>query len=324
MKSYYHTPLATISIMLVTLAAPLLTNAISLSLPDFVANGVHKGEATFYDSDGRGHCSLDFSGDGVFGAMASAFWSNAAVCGVCVEISHKTKTVTVPIVDECPSCSAGSIDLSRNAFRALASESIGRIDISWKIIPCPVQGNLRYRYKPDANAQYLAVQLLNYAVPIRSLECRTANGGDSWQNLKRSVDNYFIGTTPSNAGNNGLDFRITPYGGASVEDKGIPFNPGQTITGKQNLGRISVTTTSDDGQTRISFNTTSGNGASATIGLDDGINIDLNGIKLSSSNSSGEDDPTATTTKASAAYQLTTTMSSWLVCIMMTVYLIWH
>ncbi|KAI8052110.1 RlpA-like double-psi beta-barrel-protein domain-containing protein-containing protein [Syncephalis plumigaleata] len=314
MKSFYHTPLTSIS-MLVALAVPLLTittttttttSAISLSLPDFVANGVHKGEATFYDSDGRGHCSLDSSSDGVFGAMASAFWSTAAVCGVCAEISHKDKTVTVPIVDECPSCSAGSIDLSRGAFRALASESAGRIDISWKVVPCPVQGNLRYRYKPDANAQYLAVQLLNYAIPIRSLECRAANGGDSWQSLKRPA---------------GLDFRITPYGGAPIEDKGIAFNPGQTITGKQSVGSISVTT-GNDGQTRISFNTTGGNGVSATIGSNGGINIDLNGIKLPS-HSGGNEESAIATNEKSAAYQLTTSMPGWLSCMIVAAYLIW-
>ncbi|RKP23455.1 RlpA-like double-psi beta-barrel-protein domain-containing protein-containing protein [Syncephalis pseudoplumigaleata] len=267
---------------LAILAVPSLVRAFSLPLPGFIANGVHKGEATFYDSDGRGHCSLDPSGDGIFGAMASALWSTAAVCGVCAEITHKDKTVRVPIVDECPSCSAGSIDLSRGAFRALAAESAGRIDISWKIVPCPVQGALRYRYKPDANAQYLAVQLLNYAIPVRSVECRAANGGGSWQTLQRSVDNYFIGSTPANAGSSGLDFRVTPYGGAAVEDSGIAFSPGQTVAGKQSLGSISVST-GEHGETRISLNTTGGKGVSATIGSN-GINIDLDGIRTMQAN----------------------------------------
>ncbi|KAI9597475.1 RlpA-like double-psi beta-barrel-protein domain-containing protein-containing protein [Syncephalis fuscata] len=276
----YQQQAALVAYMLAALVAPSpLANAITLPLPDFVANGVRKGEATFYDSDGSGHCSLGPRSDGVFGAMTSKLWSMAAVCGICAEISHKDKKVVVPIVDECPGCSDGSIDLSRNAFRALASESAGRIEISWTVVPCPVQGTLRYRYKPDANAQYLAVQLLNYAVPVRSVECRTAGSG-TWQMLQRSVDNYFTGTTPGNAGSAGLDFRVTPYGGSAVEDTAISFSPGQTISGKQSLGSISVVRGSD-GQTHVAFNTSNGKGVSATIGSN-GVDVDLNNISIES------------------------------------------
>jgi len=40
-------------------------------------------------------------------------------------------SVTVTIVDECPGCGYGSLDLSPAAFSVLAPESEGRISISW-------------------------------------------------------------------------------------------------------------------------------------------------------------------------------------------------
>jgi expansin (peptidoglycan-binding protein) len=242
-------------------SAALITPARTQSISGFIVSGEKTGQATFYDSDGQGHCSFDAREDNLFGAMTSALWSKAAFCGVCVQISHDGKSITVPIVDECPGCDPAGIDLSRTAFRALAPESKGRIDISWTVVPCPVSGPLRYRYKPDINPQYLALQVLNAPIPIRSVECRVAGSNDAWQTLERTVDNYFTGSAPG--GRIGpLDFRITPYGGNAVEDLNVDMRAGSTITGKATLGTIQlpqVTVSKDPDQTRVSLNSTLGN-----------------------------------------------------------------
>lgn len=41
------------------------------------------------------------------------------------------KSVTVKIVDTCPPCSSGDVDLSPKAFAAIADMSLGRIPIKW-------------------------------------------------------------------------------------------------------------------------------------------------------------------------------------------------
>ncbi|KAK4675201.1 hypothetical protein QC764_500460 [Podospora pseudoanserina] len=57
--------------------------------------------------------------------------NNNPLCGRRLRASFEGKSVEVAVVDRCPACSAGSLDLSPAAFSQLADLGRGRIQGSW-------------------------------------------------------------------------------------------------------------------------------------------------------------------------------------------------
>lgn len=96
----------------------------------------YSGEATYYDADGTGACGFAASTNYYVVAMNKAQYSKA-ICGQCVHVKGPDGEVTVRIVDLCPGCSSGDLDLSMTAFKAIAQLSDGRVKIEWSFVPCP-------------------------------------------------------------------------------------------------------------------------------------------------------------------------------------------
>lgn len=94
------------------------------------------GEATYYDADGTGACGFPKSNDFMVAAMNGAQYSKS-ICGKCVEVTGPLGKVTVRIVDLCPGCKRGDLDLSQTAFQKIAKLSAGRVPITWHYAPCP-------------------------------------------------------------------------------------------------------------------------------------------------------------------------------------------
>lgn len=144
-----------------------------------------------------------YTGEGrYFGAMNTSDYRASAACGSCVEVSSSNgKKVVVTIVDECPiatnpKCTAGHIDLSREAFLQIANERDGHVgsghggccqQISWKYVPCPVPEtqNVTFRLKEPDNQYYTTVVVQDHKYPIASVQI---NG----QNATRQPDNFWI------------------------------------------------------------------------------------------------------------------------------------
>jgi expansin (peptidoglycan-binding protein) len=54
---------------------------------------------------------------------------------VVIVVVSTGKSVTVTIVDDCPTCdNSNSIDLSQAAFQALADLSVGQLEIKWQFV----------------------------------------------------------------------------------------------------------------------------------------------------------------------------------------------
>lgn len=88
------------------------------------------GQATYYEV-GLGACGQTNSDSQLVAALNSDQYSSSN-CGRSATVTGPSgNSVTVTIVDECPGCGYGSLDLSPTAFSDLAPESEGRIDISW-------------------------------------------------------------------------------------------------------------------------------------------------------------------------------------------------
>jgi expansin (peptidoglycan-binding protein) len=116
------------------------------------------GVATWYAADGTGACSYDASNDLMVTAVALPDWAGSAHCGQCLEVWGPSGHIVVRVVDQCPECPSGHLDLSYQAFDAIADPNTGVIPIAFRSIECPVAGNLALRQKEGSNVWWFAVQ----------------------------------------------------------------------------------------------------------------------------------------------------------------------
>jgi expansin (peptidoglycan-binding protein) len=180
----------------------------------------HTGEATYYDfADGSGNCGFPATPDDLMvGAMNHVDYAGSAACGSCVRLAGPNGSVDVRIVDQCPECPAGDIDLSPDAFALIAPIESGRVPITWEYIACPVQGPVVYHFKDGSNPWWTAVQIRNHRNAIATFEVRVA---DAWVDVPRVDYNYFV--KEDGMGEGPLAFRITDVAGNVLEDDGIPL-----------------------------------------------------------------------------------------------------
>lgn len=179
----------------------------------------HMGDGTYYAADGSGNCSFDPTGDLMVAAMNHADYAGSAVCGACVHIVGPSGEITVRIVDQCPECLPGDIDLSPQAFMAIADLGLGRVDITWTYVPCDVFGNLVYHFKEGSNQWWTAVQIRNSRYAIAKLEVEK-NG--AFVGVPRLDYNYFV--DESGMGPGPYAFRVTDVEGNVVTDTNVPFH----------------------------------------------------------------------------------------------------
>jgi expansin (peptidoglycan-binding protein) len=186
------------------------------------------GDATYYDADGTGNCSFDRrsriaggeiggSPDELVAALNGADYAHAAWCGACLAVSGPGGEVVVRVVDQCPGCKHGDLDLGRDAFARIAPLSAGRVRIAWHEVDCPVSGPIAYQLKSGSSASWIAIQLRNHRHAIDKLEARRSDG--SYQTLARTDDNYFVASSGLGAGPFAL--RVTDVRGQVLEDSGI-------------------------------------------------------------------------------------------------------
>ena len=182
---------------------------------------LHQGEATFYDfADGSGNCSFPATPDDLMvGAMNQTDYAGSASCGACVEVTGPNGVIEVRIVDRCPECPQGDIDLSPEAFALIAPLEQGRVDISWRYVACGVQGPMQYHFKEGSNPFWTAIQLHNHTYAIASLEARDAAG--NYNAIQRLEYNYFV--ADSGLGEGPYALRVTDVFGQVIEDEAVPF-----------------------------------------------------------------------------------------------------
>lgn len=108
----------------------------SIDAGDAATGEEYEGEATYYDANGTGACGFPASTDFMVAAINDEQYSKAN-CGRCISVTGPSGTVIVRIVDKCPGCSFGDVDLSQTAFGKIAKLSDGRVDIRWRFVTCP-------------------------------------------------------------------------------------------------------------------------------------------------------------------------------------------
>jgi len=192
-------------------------------------NPVHQGQATYYYATGAGACSFDASPDDLMvAAMNAAQYDTAALCGAYVNVAGPKGTVTVRIVDLCPGCKAGDLDLSQEAFAQIADLAQGRVSITWQVVSPALSGPIAYHFRAGSSRWWTAVQVRNHRNPVASFEYRTPDG--QWVTVPRTSYNYFVQTSPG-MGSGPYTFRVADSYGNVLIDSGIALVENGTVNG---------------------------------------------------------------------------------------------
>lgn len=188
----------------------------------------HIGDGTYYDATGAGNCSFDPSPENLMvAAMNETDYANAALCGAYVEVEGPQGSATVRIVDRCPECAPGDVDLSPEAFALIADLVAGRVPIRWRLVSPELQGPIVYRFKEGSNQWWTAVQIRNHRNPVSKVEYRLSNG--EFKAVPRTNYNYFVDA--SGMGPGPYTFRVTDMYGNVLQDAGIPHIEGGEVAG---------------------------------------------------------------------------------------------
>ncbi|WP_069166891.1 expansin EXLX1 family cellulose-binding protein [Nocardia altamirensis] len=190
---------------------------------------VVSGEARYYAFSSGVACS--FPGlplDGFYVGMSTPEYGTADPCGAFLDIQGPHGDVRAQIVDRCPGCAPGQLDLSKAAFDQIADPVEGVAKVRYSVVRNPEPpSELSYQVKPDSTSVWFSMLVSGAGNPLREVTIRPAAGG-AWQTLSRGMDNYWSIT---GAGAGPFAARITDVHGNQAEIQGITLDAGARASG---------------------------------------------------------------------------------------------
>jgi expansin (peptidoglycan-binding protein) len=184
------------------------------------------GQATHYElaPGGMGNCSYPSPpADQLYVALSPPEYGGAAACGSYLQVTGPDGSVTAEVIDQCPECQAGHIDLSEQAFARIAPLSAGLVPVSYHTIADPpLPAPLFMVVKTGSSAYYLALLPVNNGNPLATVAVREGSGG--WQELARTTYGYWLAS--SGAGPGPFTVRLTDSLGHQATVNGITISPG--------------------------------------------------------------------------------------------------
>ncbi|KDE02556.1 hypothetical protein MVLG_06891 [Microbotryum lychnidis-dioicae p1A1 Lamole] len=185
--------------------------------------GTMQGPATFYATadDGRGNCLLPVREDNMFAAINDLAWAGSAQCGMCVRVEtlDGSKSTTVMITNREPEPVEGAIDLSLEAFTALAREEVGRLAVNWTPVDCVKAGLVTSQspsvvWKNGSTEYWFGLQVRESALPLAQVSIRITSPGNTtstpldpgfspWSLLNRTDYNFWLASSGIEDGKGG-------------------------------------------------------------------------------------------------------------------------
>lgn len=195
-----------------------------------------KGKATYFFLEGTlGNCSFPSPpADDLYVALGQRNeYSSGAACGTYIDVTGPKGKTRVKVIDSCPECPAGHLDLSLTAFKKIGVKSDGIIPITYKAVPgASVPGPISVRVKEGSSQYWLSVLIDNHSNQLASV--KVAGKGGSFKSASREDFNYW--TIPSGAGNGPFKVKITDVYGNSVTVPDIKLAIGKTQKTSAKLG----------------------------------------------------------------------------------------
>lgn len=159
------------------------------------------GEATYFQESLLGNCTISPTlpawGDNLtfhvaLSAPQYASGDQSGGCGVCLQATYlgtgsgatpPPNSFTALVVDQCPECNAGDLDLADD-------NGDGRWDVNWQAIDCPV-GNSKLAYLlQGSNSFYIKVGVRNHRIAVQAVQLKSQLAG-TYQTATRTSDNFF-------------------------------------------------------------------------------------------------------------------------------------
>ncbi|WP_250000916.1 expansin EXLX1 family cellulose-binding protein [Actinoplanes sp. M2I2] len=187
-----------------------------------------KGKATYFSLDGTlGNCSFpNAPADDLFVALGQKNqYSEGAACGTYIDVTGPKGKVRVKVIDSCPECPAGHLDLSLTAFKKIGKQSDGIIPITYRTVPgAAVPGPLSVRVKEGSSQYWLSVLIDNHSNRLTSVQVAGKSG--SFRSASREDFNYW--TIPSGVGSGPFKIKVTDVYGNAVTVGNIKLAVGKT------------------------------------------------------------------------------------------------
>lgn len=226
------------------------------------------GDGTSYTlgQTSAGNCNFMYDpgvGD-YYAALNNDQWDDTLNCGRCAEVScddsrcsDTTSTVTVWIVDRCPECVEGDLDLSPTVFKQLTGSDPSRYTIKWKFVDCPVSGGIEYCAKSGSSSSWLAVQPANMAQGVASMKIANQD--------VTMVDScyYFLLNGGSNVDMSAVDIELTSVSGETVTET-VSLTADSCTQGSSNFAGGSSSQTSQTSQSSQTSQTSQSSQTSQT------------------------------------------------------------
>ncbi|KAA1470599.1 hypothetical protein DENSPDRAFT_879826 [Dentipellis sp. KUC8613] len=115
---------STLALLFLTLFASVLT---VLGGPIEKRNS---GRGTYY-AVGLGACGVTNNDNQAIVALNTADYAGGAHCGQTISITANGKTHSAQVMDLCPGCAPGGIDMSPSLFESFASLDVGVLQVQW-------------------------------------------------------------------------------------------------------------------------------------------------------------------------------------------------
>jgi expansin len=183
------------------------------------------GEATHYVlSAGGGNCSYPSPpASQLFVALSPGEYDSAAACGSYVQVTGPDGSVTAEVIDQCPPCQAGHLDLSEQAFARIAPLAAGLVRVTYRTVADPpLPAPLSLLVKDGSSAYWLALLPIGAGNPVTSVRVSSASRGG--QELSRASYGYWL--APSGMGAGPFTVRVTDSEGHQATVTGVTLTPG--------------------------------------------------------------------------------------------------
>lgn len=136
------------------------------------------------------------------------------------------------VVDQCPECNEGHLDLFEDAFEKLGTKSAGIIATSYTKVACGISSPIVLHNKSGTSAYWFSMQVVNSNEPVSKLEVST-DGGKTWKSTKRAEYNFFENS--SGFGTDSVDVRVTSVSGGTITVSGVSVASDSKVTASSNF-----------------------------------------------------------------------------------------
>lgn len=170
------------------------------------------GSASYYTAGRNGMCNIGTPPDGAYVAVGRAEYAGGKACGTYLDVTGPAGAVRVQVVDLCPGCPAGKIDLAKGAFARIGPLSAGIVPVTYGTVRDPQVGPLQVKLSGGTGHSSLTAVVNNHGNPLSGVELQTPAG---FVAMRHGEDNTW--TAPSGAASAPVSLRISDmYGHQAV------------------------------------------------------------------------------------------------------------